>query len=125
MSLPVKKIHGVGKVMAARMAEHEIYSCADLRVRSLEELLTLFGKFGHQLYDYARGIDERLVKPHRERKSLSVETTFAQDIVGVDAAKAAVSDLFVELEKRLRRAGDKRFSGAFVKLKSAWRQHCV
>ncbi|RNL61534.1 DNA polymerase IV [Zhongshania marina] len=119
LGLPVKKIHGVGKVMAARMAEHEIYSCADLRVRSLEELLTLFGKFGHQLYDYARGIDERLVKPHRERKSLSVETTFAQDIVGVDAAKAAVSDLFVELEKRLRRAGDKRFSGAFVKLKSA------
>ena len=119
LDLPVKKIHGVGKVMAARMAEHGIFSCADLRVRSLDELLILFGKFGHQLYDYARGIDGRLVKPHRERKSLSVETTFAQDLVGVDTAKSAVSGLFTELEKRLLGVGEKRFSGAFVKLKSA------
>ena len=119
LSLPVSKIHGVGKVMAARMAEHAIFSCADLRCRSLEELLTFFGKFGHQLYDYARGIDKRPVKAHRERKSLSVETTFAQDIDGVDAAKNRISALFDELEKRLLRLGDKRFSGVFVKLKSA------
>jgi DNA polymerase-4 len=119
LSLPVSKIHGVGKVMAARMAAHAIFSCADLRCRSLEELLTLFGKFGHQLYSYARGLDDRPVKAHRERKSLSVETTFAQDIDGVDAAKSRIAALFDELEKRLLLLGDKRFSGIFVKLKSA------
>ncbi|MBW2942579.1 DNA polymerase IV [Zhongshania aquimaris] len=118
LSLPVKKIHGVGKVMSARMATEAIFSCADLRQKSLNELLGLFGKFGHQLFDYARGIDERAVKPHRERKSLSVETTFAQDIVGVDAAKSRVAPLLLELETRLLRRGDKKFSGAFVKLKS-------
>ena len=119
LSLPVSKIHGVGKVMAARMAEQEIFTCADLRRRSLDELLMLFGKFGHQLYSYARGVDERSVKPHRERKSLSVETTFAQDIAGLDAAKSKVANLLEELETRLSGVGDKRFSGIFVKLKSA------
>jgi DNA polymerase-4 len=119
LSLPVSKIHGVGKVMTARMAEHGIFSCADLRCRSLEQLLIWFGKFGHQLYDYARGLDERPVKSHRERKSLSVETTFAQDIDGVDAAKSKIAGLFDELEKRLLQLGDKQCRGIFVKLKSA------
>ncbi|WP_269617981.1 DNA polymerase IV [Zhongshania sp. BJYM1] len=119
LSLPVSKIHGVGKVMAARMAEHNIFSCADLRSQSLDQLLILFGKFGHQLYEYARGIDKREVKSNRERKSLSVETTFAKDIVGVDGAISMLTDLLAELEKRILRVGDKTICGVFVKLKSA------
>ncbi|WP_159267736.1 DNA polymerase IV [Zhongshania aliphaticivorans] len=119
LSLPVSKIHGVGKVMTARMADQAIYSCADLRLRTLEELQGLFGKFGQQLYDYARGVDSRSVKPHRERKSLSVETTFAQDLEGIETAKNQVVDLFKELEKRLLRVENKPLSGVFVKLKSA------
>lgn len=119
LSLPVKKIHGVGKVMAARMAEHNIFTCADLRQQTLDGLLMLFGKFGHQLFEYARGIDKREVKSNRERKSLSVETTFAKDIVGVDSAVSMLADLLKELEKRLIRVGDKAICGVFVKLKSA------
>ena len=38
-----------------------------------------FGKAGHAYYGYARGVDEREVEPHRVRKSIGAETTFAED----------------------------------------------
>jgi len=118
LSLPVSKIHGVGKVMAARMAALDIYTCADLRQRSMDELQRHFGKFGQQLYDYARGIDQRDVKTHRQRKSLSVENTYAEDIEGVELALAALPALLDELKRRLSKHNGETFTGVFVKLKA-------
>ncbi len=119
LSLPVSKIHGVGKVMAQRMAALDIYTCADLRERSMDELQRHFGKFGAQLYDYARGIDQREVKTHRQRKSLSVENTYAEDIAGVDGAVEALPALLDELKRRLKKHNGETFTGVFVKLKAA------
>ncbi len=119
LSLPVGKIHGVGKVMAQRMAALDIYTCADLRLRSMDELQRHFGKFGQQLYDYARGIDHRDVKTHRQRKSLSVENTYAEDIEGVEMALAALPALLAELKRRLAKHSGESFTGVFVKLKAA------
>ena len=39
-----------------------------------------FGKYGHRLYELARGIDHNLVVPDRPTKSISAEDTFERDI---------------------------------------------
>ena len=77
-----------------------------------------FGRFGRQLYGYARGEDQRQVKPERRRKSLSVERTFATDVVPGAEADAALVQLIEELQKRLGQVTGLPIVGAFVKMKS-------
>ena len=80
-ALPVAKFHGIGPVTAKKMHELGIQTGADLKLRSLEELQERFGKVGSWYYRIARGDDKREVNPNRERKSVSSETTFAEDLV--------------------------------------------
>ncbi|MBO6753758.1 DNA polymerase IV [Spongiibacter tropicus] len=116
--LPVSKIHGVGKVMAAKMSALGIESCEQLQAWSELALVERFGRFGRQLYGYARGEDQRQVKPERRRKSLSVERTFAADVVPGAEADAALVQLIEELQKRLGQVTGLPIVGAFVKMKS-------
>ncbi len=78
--LPVAKFHGIGPVTAKKMHELGINTGADLKARSLEELQQRFGKAGSWYYHIARGLDNRPVNPNRERKSVSSENTFADDL---------------------------------------------
>jgi len=77
--LAIEQFFGVGKVTAQKMHDHRIFSGLDLKQRTETELVHLFGKAGHDFYLYARGIDNREVKPNRIVKSVSNETTFLQD----------------------------------------------
>ena len=78
--LPVSKIHGVGKVMQAKLTALGIETVGDLRLRELMELEQRFGRFGKRLYECARGIDERAVQPNQRVKSISSEDTFRSDV---------------------------------------------
>jgi len=77
--LPIDRFYGVGKVTVQKMYENQIFTGYDLKQRSEGELVRLFGKQGHSLYLYARGIDKREVEPNHITKSISSETTFLQD----------------------------------------------
>jgi DNA polymerase IV len=92
-ALPVAKFHGVGPATALRMERLGIRTGADLRARDLAFLRAHFGKSGRWYHDIARGIDTRPVQPHRRRKSLGTEDTFAADIFEHDAARAEVATL--------------------------------
>ena len=119
LQLPVAKIHGVGAVTARKLRELGIYSCGDLRARERLFLMERFGRFGEQLYRYARGIDERPVNTSRNRKSLSVEHTFSIDIGHLQGCTEALSDLYERMQKRLQDMRPKRrVVGQFVKLKT-------
>jgi DNA polymerase-4 len=78
-TLKIERFFGVGKVTAQKMHDHHIFTGLDLKQRTETELVRLFGKAGHDLYQYARGIDNRKVEPNRVTKSISNETTFLQD----------------------------------------------
>jgi DNA polymerase-4 len=78
-SLKIEQFFGVGKVTAQKMHDNGIYTGYDLKQYSENSLVRLFGKMGHDLYLYARGIDNREVEPNRSTKSISNETTFLQD----------------------------------------------
>lgn len=102
-ALPVKKLHGVGKVTAAKLNKMGILTCADLRNWSLPDLRHYFGVFGNRLHDLSRGIDQREVCPHQERKSISVEETYVNDLPDLDACMKALEQLIADLEARIRR----------------------
>lgn len=117
-ALPVKKIFGVGKVTAERLHRLGVDTCGDLRRWELTDLTREFGRFGASLHRLCRGIDERPVAPDRERKSLSVETTYNQDLVDLPACLDALAALVEEFRRRLLRLHDGEVvHKAFVKVR--------
>lgn len=102
-ALPVKKIFGVGAVTAAKLNRLGATTCADLRGWSLLELQQHFGKFGTRLYELVRGIDLREVCSNRERKSISVEETYNQDLPDLAACEAPMRTLVEQLQLRVLR----------------------
>ncbi|GGC76121.1 DNA polymerase IV [Vreelandella lutescens] len=101
--LPVKKIHGVGPRTAEKLAELGIQTGADLRAWPLTELVERFGRFGHRLHELSHGRDERPVKTHRERKSISTEQTYSQDLPTLEACRRQLPELISDLERRYAR----------------------
>lgn len=118
--LPVKSLFGVGRVTALKMQNLNIHTCTDLQKYSLQELHRQFGKLGIQLYDQARGVDNRAVNPNRLRKSLSVETTFAQNISEISIIEMQIQLLVQSLKERLSSASlDFPIKSQFIKIKLA------
>ena len=77
--LPVSRIWGVGKAANQKLAQHRITTVAQIRHQDPEFLNDLFGQYGAQLWKLAHGIDDRVVTPDSEVKSISQETTFDKE----------------------------------------------
>ncbi|MDR2212735.1 MAG: DNA polymerase IV [Pseudomonadales bacterium] len=119
-ALPVRKIHGVGKVTARKMHLMGIETCADLQKFSPTQLAEHFGGFGERLYQLCRGQDERPIQTEHIPKSISVEETYAQDLVSLDQCLAALPDLFAQLQRRMEKSRTPLdIAKLFVKLKFA------
>ncbi|RRJ84015.1 DNA polymerase IV [Aestuariirhabdus litorea] len=119
--LPVKRLHGVGRVTANKLKRLGIETCGQLRVFSQLDLVAYFGSFGERLFQLARGVDEREVQSIRRRKSLSVEHTFEQDLPSLEAVLERLPELLNELERRLEGKLSEGYalSKRFVKVKFA------
>jgi DNA polymerase-4 len=116
--LPVKKIFGVGKVTEQKLHLLGMKTCADLRGLSIEALQEKFGNFGERLYALCRGHDDRAVNPNRERKSISVENTYPQDIPHLMACFEKLPCLYERLAERITRAQKQEgIKGLFAKLR--------
>ena len=117
-ALPVQKIPGVGAVTAQKMHRYGLKTCSDIRDWELHELIRRFGTFGVVLHERARGNDERPVQSSRTRKSISVETTFSEDLAGPSVWESVVDTLFEQLLERIAAANAvESIHKAFVKLK--------
>ncbi len=77
--LAITKFHGIGPVTAKKMQNLGIHTGANLKEWTIDTLQSQFGKQGLWYYQIAHGEDNRPVEPHRERKSISAETTFLDD----------------------------------------------
>lgn len=104
-ALAVKKFHGVGPATAAKMERLGILTGADLRAKSLAFLQEQFGKSGAWYYNISRGIDDRPVRPDRERKSVGAEDTFMTDIFDLDTARAEISPLVAKVWRHCEAKG--------------------
>jgi DNA polymerase IV len=102
--LSIGKFHGIGPATEAKMQRLGIKTGADLRSKSLVELIKKFGKSGQYYYNIARAIDERPVRSTRVRKSLGKETTFSEDIVSIalltDQLNTLAEQVIVNLAKQ-------------------------
>ncbi|MBN2905295.1 MAG: DNA polymerase IV [Rhodobacteraceae bacterium] len=81
---PVRLIWGVGAAGQAALERAGIRSFADLRRWDKVDLHARFGAMGGRLWHLARGQDARPVTANAPVKSISNETTFAQDISDPD-----------------------------------------
>lgn len=113
-AMPVARIHGVGPVTARRMTALGIRTGADLKTWPLEALQRHFGKAAAFYHGAARGIDERPVRDHEARKSISVEDTFGSDIGAEELLLAEMEKIAARLWARLGKA---HASGRTVTLK--------
>ncbi|MDR3396311.1 MAG: DNA polymerase IV [Pandoraea sp.] len=102
--LPVERLFGVGKVTAEKLRALGVDSCGDLRSHSMADLTERFGVFGQRLFERCRGIDTREVSPDRERKSISVETTYTRDLRTLAECETALEPLLRQLFERIERA---------------------
>ena len=80
LPLPIGRIPGVGQVTERRMKGIGIATVGDLYALTMPTLEQHFGRYGHRLYELARGIDDNPVVPNRASKSISAEDTFEKDI---------------------------------------------
>jgi DNA polymerase-4 len=101
--LPVGRLWGVGRVSDAVLERFGIRTIGQLRAQSPELLRQNFGKTGDHLWQLAHGIDDRLVVPDREAKSISHETTFATDIDDIEVLRTWLLELTEQVARRLRR----------------------
>ncbi|MEY8714715.1 DNA polymerase IV [Francisella philomiragia] len=114
-NLPVKKLFGVGKVSQEKLKNINVETCLDLQQLSLATLVDKFGKFGSNLYNYARGIDNREVNPVRIRKSVSVENTYLEDLKTLEACLEKLPNLYDKLTSRMTEEHYKSIIGIVVK----------
>jgi DNA polymerase IV len=104
-ALAVGKFPGVGPVTAAKMNKLGIRTGLDLRAQTREFLKVQFGKAGDFFYHVARAEDDRPVSADRVRKSLGVETTFAQDLLTWEEVAPALEPVFEKVWAAYSRHG--------------------
>jgi DNA polymerase-4 len=112
--LDIRKFHGIGKVTADKMYRQGIYTGADLKARSLEDLSSRFGKSGQYYYNVVRGIHSSEVKPVRIAKSVGAERTFTKNLSSEVYMEERLEEIVKALQKRM---GKKKVAGKTVTLK--------
>lgn len=120
--LPIEKFYGIGKVTANKMHEMHIFSGKDLKEKSLEELIRLFGKSGNYYYNVVRGHHKSEVKPHRIQKSVGVEETYFENLLDEQAVFKQLKIISKDLEERL---GRKDITGKTLTLKIKYKDFSV
>lgn len=113
--LPVHKFHGIGKVTAEKMVKAGIFTGKNLREKSLSDLKLRYGKSGQYYYNICRGIDNRVVQPSRDTKSISAERTFAKNLNNLEEIIKELKRIATISYERYSRV--KRTSGHTVTIK--------
>ena len=112
--LPIERVWGVGKVALRRFHRLGVRTIAELRRLQREDVESMFGSFGVHVWRLSHGLDDRCVEPDRVAKSISHETTLAEDIDNHEVIEAWLLELADQVGRRLRRS--RRF-GRTVQLK--------
>lgn len=112
--LPVSRLWGAGKATVAVFERVGIRTIGQLRRQSEAWLRSHFGRHGEHLWQLAHGIDRREVISDARAKSISHETTFADDLRDPQLIEAWLLHLTEQVAWRLRRAA---LAGRTVQLK--------
>ncbi|MCU0490330.1 MAG: DNA polymerase IV, partial [Chloroflexaceae bacterium] len=115
--LPASALWGVGPKTAEKLAALGIFTIGDLAAWPAADLARRFGQHGDDLARRARGIDERPLVTERAAKSISQETTFAEDVRDQAQLEQTLRTQAVAIAANLHRKG---LMGTAIKLKLRW-----
>ncbi len=107
-------IYGIGPSFAAKLEKGGLRTIADVRKVSDKEMARRYGDHGLHLARLARAEDYRRVNPNHDRKSVSAETTFFDDISDLETLK---DKLWQVCLKTADRSKAKDLAGRVVTLK--------
>jgi len=113
-SQPVKIIWGVGRALGSKLQRNGITMVGHLQKIDKDKLVARYGSIGHRLYNFSRGQDDRPVTPTSAPKSISSETTFADDIFNLETLCKRVWPLCESVAERLKK---RSLAGRSVTLK--------
>lgn len=103
--MKVGEMFFVGRVTAEKLNRMGIKTIGDLAASDRKLLVTVLGKLGGQLHDYANGEDTSPVARYSERqevKSVGNGMTFRRNLVGIADCRTAVTALSDNVASRLR-----------------------
>ena len=103
--LSVDKLHGVGPVTARELRAMDIETAGELAASDPTTLVDQFGQRGRELYNRARGDDDRDVTPTGRPKSLSRESAFTEPTAESEAKQQRLSALAADVAARAQSRG--------------------
>lgn len=102
---PVTVLPGVGPVFGRTLRSDGFATVGDLAAAEPRDLAQRYGDWGLRLHALAHGRDARPVDPVDDRRGMSAETTFNQDLTTVEALEAELWPLCEKLAAKARRDG--------------------
>lgn len=107
--LPIRDLLFLGKASEKKLVDFGIRTIGELARESESTIQALLGeKTGHQLFQYARGIDNSpVLEVPEESKGFSVEKTFNDDIVSMEQIQPILLEQCDVVATRMRRKGKK------------------
>jgi DNA polymerase-4 len=111
---PVGIMPGVGAAAQSRLRDCGVTLIRHLAEAPPDVLFRALGRDGPRLKALAQGRDDRPVRPERETKSVSAETTFDADIASLEELRPILWRLCERVSGRLKAAG---LAGRTVTLK--------
>lgn len=101
----VSILPGVGSVFAKTLRSDGFVTVGDLAAADPRELMRKYGEWGLRLHDLSHARDSRAVNPEHDRKGMSAENTFNEDLTSAEALEAELWPLCEKLASKARRDG--------------------
>ena len=100
--LPVRELWGIGPVSGARLKAMGVDTIADFAAMDTRDVETALGRtLGPSLQALAQGRDDRPVQERAERKQISAEHTYPEDLTDTAQVTAAIRRAADEAHRRL------------------------
>jgi len=114
----VSTLPGVGPAGATALERNNLRTIGDIRAVGPQRMRALYGDWGAHLFALSMADDPRKVDPDGERKSISSETTFFEDIADIESLEDILWPLCEKVAARAR-ASDTAGLTLTLKLKDA------
>ena len=101
--LPISKIYGLGEKSVRKLNNMGMFKIEDLYELSREFFIEYFGKYGIDIYERIRGIDNREVTVNRDRKSYGRENTLKFNTEDIEDILYYVKNFCLEICEDLKR----------------------
>ena len=102
---PVSILPGVGPAFSKGLEKAGYRTVGDLARAEPKTLADRWGVYGLRLSQLAQGLDARVVDPDQDRKSISAETTFNDDISGLEDLEDRLWPLCDRVARHARKDG--------------------